>query len=117
MQKLESNEGQGDELRSMQCCRAAPCFRGVGVPFTHPTHKPTHPQASNPLTPAPAPTPTQPPLSQVVVTLAAVAYTALALTGGAVGGPGAIILGGGLALSTTAVGMQVLQDRGETGET
>lgn len=52
----------------------------------------------------------------MVTTLAAVAYTALALTGGAVGGPGAIILGGGLALSTTAVGMQVLQDRGETGE-
>lgn len=53
--------------------------------------------------------------AQVVLTLAAVAYTALGLTGGAVGGPGAIILGGGLALSTTAVGMQVLQDRGETG--
>ena len=30
----------------------------------------------------------------------------MALTGGALGGPGAIILGGGLALSTTAVGMQ-----------
>ena len=55
------------------------------------------------------------PSPQVVSTLAAVAYTALAITGGAVGGPGAIILGGGLALSTTAVGMQVLQDRGETG--
>ncbi|PSC73360.1 K(+) efflux antiporter chloroplastic-like [Micractinium conductrix] len=52
---------------------------------------------------------------QVVLTLAAVAYTAMALTGGALGGPGAIILGGGLALSTTAVGMQVLADRGETG--
>jgi monovalent cation:proton antiporter-2 (CPA2) family protein len=53
--------------------------------------------------------------AQVVITLAAVAYTALALAGGSLGGPGAIILGGGLALSTTAVGMQVLQDRGETG--
>jgi hypothetical protein len=43
----------------------------------------------------------------VVITLAAVAYAGMALTGGALGGPGAIILGGGLALSTTAVGMQV----------
>ena len=31
------------------------------------------------------------------------------------GGPAAIILGGGLALSSTAVAMQVLQDRGESG--
>ncbi len=30
-------------------------------------------------------------------------------------GPAAIILGGGLALSSTAVAMQVLQDRGENG--
>ncbi|PRW61490.1 K(+) efflux antiporter chloroplastic-like [Chlorella sorokiniana] len=52
---------------------------------------------------------------QVVLTLAAVAFTGMAVTGGALGGPGAIILGGGLALSTTAVGMQVLADRGETG--
>ena len=44
---------------------------------------------------------------QVVLTLAAVAFTGMAVTGGALGGPGAIILGGGLALSTTAVGMQV----------
>jgi len=53
--------------------------------------------------------------AQVVITLAAVAYSSLAVLGTALGGPGAIILGGGLALSTTAVGMQVLQDRGETG--
>jgi len=53
--------------------------------------------------------------AQVVITLAAVAYSSLAVLGNALGGPGAIILGGGLALSTTAVGMQVLQDRGETG--
>lgn len=53
--------------------------------------------------------------AQVVGTLAAVAYTALAVLGNSLGGPGAVILGGGLALSTTAVGMQVLQDRGETG--
>ena len=53
--------------------------------------------------------------AQVVLTLAAVAYSSLGLLGPALGGPGAIILGGGLALSTTAVGMQVLQDRGETG--
>ncbi|KAI3432210.1 hypothetical protein D9Q98_003772 [Chlorella vulgaris] len=52
---------------------------------------------------------------QVVITLAAVAWTGIALSGGALSGPGAIILGGGLALSTTAVGMQVLADRGETG--
>ena len=32
-----------------------------------------------------------------------------------VAGPCAIILGGGLALSSTAVAMQVLQDRSETG--
>lgn len=48
----------------------------------------------------------------MVLTLAAVAYTGMALTGGALGGPGAIILGGGLALSTTAVGMQVRVGRG-----
>lgn len=30
-------------------------------------------------------------------------------------GPASIVLGGGLALSSTAVAMQVLQDRGETG--
>lgn len=53
--------------------------------------------------------------AQVVTTLAAVAYIALAVLGNSLGGPGAVILGGGLALSTTAVGMQVLQDRGETG--
>lgn len=51
--------------------------------------------------------PPSPSLSQVVLTLAAVAFTGMAVTGGALGGPGAIILGGGLALSTTAVGMQV----------
>lgn len=43
----------------------------------------------------------------MVLTLAAVAWTGMAVTGGTLGGPGAIILGGGLALSTTAVGMQV----------
>lgn len=50
---------------------------------------------------------------QVVVTLVAVAGTAMALA--SVSGPGAVILGGGLALSSTAVAMQVLQDRGESG--
>jgi hypothetical protein len=44
-------------------------------------------------------------------TLAALAATALSATSG----PGALILGGGLALSSTAVAMQVLADRGETG--
>lgn len=52
-------------------------------------------------------------LMQVVVTLVAVAGTAMALAN--VSGPGAVILGGGLALSSTAVAMQVLQDRGESG--
>ena len=50
---------------------------------------------------------------QVVVTLAAVAGAAMALAN--VTGPGAVVLGGGLALSSTAVAMQVLQDRGESG--
>jgi len=49
----------------------------------------------------------------VVATLVAVAGTAMALAN--VSGPGAVILGGGLALSSTAVAMQVLQDRGESG--
>ena len=45
------------------------------------------------------------PCGQVCVTLAVVAYTAMAVTG--VSGPAAIVLGGGLALSSTAVAMQV----------
>lgn len=49
----------------------------------------------------------------MVATLAAVAGTAMMLAG--LGGPAAIILGGGLALSSTAVAMQVLSDRGESG--
>eukprot|EP00890_Picochlorum_soloecismus_P001793 jgi/Picsp_1/2614/NSC_00844-R1_k(+) efflux antiporter chloroplastic-like len=53
--------------------------------------------------------------AQVALTLAAVACVALMFVGPSLGGPGAVILGGGLALSTTAIGMQVLQDRGETG--
>lgn len=53
--------------------------------------------------------------AQVALTLAAVACIALMFVGPSLGGPGAVILGGGLALSTTAIGMQVLQDRGETG--
>eukprot|EP00891_Asterochloris_glomerata_P009258 jgi/Astpho2/9258/Aster-06836 len=64
--------------------------------------------------------------SQVVVTLAVAAYSSMLILG--LPGPGAIILGGGLALSSTAVAMQmppaltwplsvlqVLQDRGESG--
>lgn len=50
---------------------------------------------------------------QFALTLSAVAVTASVAAG--VSGPAAIILGGGLALSSTAVAMQVLQDRGETG--
>ena len=53
--------------------------------------------------------------AQVGLTLAAVAYIASLLLGPSLGGPAAVILGGGFALSTTAIGMQVLQDRGETG--
>ncbi|BDA44544.1 probable glutathione-regulated potassium-efflux system protein KefB at C-terminar half [Coccomyxa sp. Obi] len=51
--------------------------------------------------------------AQVCATLAVVAYTVMAVTG--LSGPASIVLGGGLALSSTAVAMQVLQDRGETG--
>ena len=47
------------------------------------------------------------------MTLALVAFVATLAAG--VPGPSAVILGGGLALSSTAVAMQVLQDRGETG--
>ena len=43
---------------------------------------------------------------QVCATLAVVAYTVMAFAG--VSGPAAIVLGGGLALSSTAVAMQVL---------
>jgi len=50
---------------------------------------------------------------QVIVTTALIAATVSGLA--AVQGPGAIILGGGLALSSTAVAMQVLADRAETG--
>jgi Kef-type K+ transport system membrane component KefB len=50
---------------------------------------------------------------QVCVTLAVVAATVMVVTG--CSGPASIVLGGGLALSSTAVAMQVLQDRGETG--
>ncbi|KAI8114011.1 hypothetical protein M9434_002137 [Picochlorum sp. BPE23] len=53
--------------------------------------------------------------AQVGITLAAVASIASLLLGPSLGGPAAVILGGGFALSTTAIGMQVLQDRGETG--
>lgn len=49
----------------------------------------------------------------MLATLAFVAYFAHAAMG--MPGPAAIILGGGLALSSTAVAMQVLQDRGENG--
>ena len=52
-------------------------------------------------------------MRQVCATLAVVAYTVMAVTG--LSGPASIVLGGGLALSSTAVAMQVLQDRGETG--
>lgn len=53
--------------------------------------------------------------AQVALTLGAVAYIASLILGPSLGGPAAVILGGGFALSTTAIGMQVLQDRGETG--
>ena len=52
--------------------------------------------------------------SQVLATTAAIAITATLLHS-SVPGAGAIILGGGMALSSTAVAMQVLQDRAETG--
>ena len=49
---------------------------------------------------------------QVVTSLAAIA--AVAMGTGALAGPGAIIVGGAMALSSTAVALQVLQDRGES---
>jgi len=51
--------------------------------------------------------------AQVGASLAAIAWVVTAACG--LGGPPAVILGGGLALSSTAVTMQVLQDRGESG--
>ena len=40
---------------------------------------------------------------------------AFAVSFGALSGPSAVILGGALAMSTTAVAIQVLEDRGEMG--
>lgn len=51
--------------------------------------------------------------AQVVLTLLGVALFALNLA--SLPGPSAIILGGALAMSTTAVAIQVLEDRGEMG--
>lgn len=51
--------------------------------------------------------------AQVVMTLLGVALFAVNLAG--LPGPSAIILGGALAMSTTAVAIQVLEDRGEMG--
>ena len=51
--------------------------------------------------------------AQVVLTLLGVGLFAVNLAG--LAGPSAIILGGALAMSTTAVAIQVLEDRGEMG--
>lgn len=51
--------------------------------------------------------------AQVGLTVLGVAGAALTLAG--LPGPSAIILGGALAMSTTAVAIQVLEDRGEMG--
>ncbi|GBF95422.1 K(+) efflux antiporter chloroplastic-like [Raphidocelis subcapitata] len=51
--------------------------------------------------------------AQTVLTLLGVASVAMAFAG--LPGPSAIILGGALAMSTTAVAIQVLEDRGEMG--
>jgi monovalent cation:proton antiporter-2 (CPA2) family protein len=51
--------------------------------------------------------------AQTVLTLLGVAGVAMAAAG--LPGPSAIILGGALAMSTTAVAIQVLEDRGEMG--
>ena len=53
--------------------------------------------------------PTWRPGAQVVATLALVAYTMMAVLGAS--GPAAIVLGGGLALSSTAVAMQARSPR------
>lgn len=50
---------------------------------------------------------------QVLFTLAGVAAFSMGFAG--LPAPSAIILGGALAMSTTAVGIQVLEDRGEMG--
>lgn len=55
--------------------------------------------------------------AQVAITLGAIAWASSLILGPSLGGPAAIILGGGFALSTTAIGMQVLSDRGESGAT
>jgi monovalent cation:proton antiporter-2 (CPA2) family protein len=55
--------------------------------------------------------------AQVAITLGAIAWAASLILGPSLGGPAAVILGGGFALSTTAIGMQVLSDRGESGAT
>lgn len=65
----------------------------AGRPLTPPLHPTLHPQT--------------------VLTLLGVAGTAMAVAG--LAGPSAIILGGALAMSTTAVAIQVLEDRGEMG--
>ncbi len=53
------------------------------------------------------------PRGQVVLTLLGVAAVATSVVG--LSGPSAIILGGALAMSSTAVAIQVLEDRGEMG--
>jgi len=50
---------------------------------------------------------------QVVLTLLGVAAVAMSIS--SLPGPSAVILGGALAMSSTAVGIQVLEDRGEMG--
>jgi len=101
-------------VQNLQPWRADPAeglhlWGGCGSPTPQPMQRTLQPcrLPSAPTTGAHPPPLPSPPHSQVVLTLAAVAFTGMAVTGGALGGPGAIILGGGLALSTTAVGMQV----------
>jgi hypothetical protein len=62
-----------------------------------------------PSSPSPFPTPHP----QVIFTIAGVAAFSMGFAG--LPAPSAIILGGALAMSTTAVGIQVLEDRGEMG--
>lgn len=54
-------------------------------------------------------------LYRVQVGLTVVGVAAFALHFAGLAGPSAIILGGALAMSTTAVAIQVLEDRGEMG--
>jgi len=53
--------------------------------------------------------------AQVVLSTAAIAAAMSVFSGGLIAGPASVVVGASLALSSTAVALQVLQDRGESG--